>query len=137
VGSLTLSGFVALMARTAVAVTPMGLADWRWVAEDEYAHLAEKTTALVGRAYLRMVPLHVGLVAVLGPQIGSTARRAGGSLILSLSIVVVAATFVGSWWPTRRWARPPMPARRCRAGHDRARRRREIRSRHLLRRHLP
>jgi len=76
-----------LLLRAVAATLPIAIADRRFVASGGYDYLAAKSESLLLRGYLRMVPLHVGI------------------------LVVVAMTFVGSLWryPGQRSLTAPRP----------------------------
>jgi hypothetical protein len=100
--------WLLLLLRAVAANAPMALADHRFVASGGYDYLAAKSESLLLRGYLRMVPLHVGILVVVAPQASGPGWRVDASMI----IVVVAMTFVGSLWryPGQRSLTAPRPS---------------------------
>ena len=93
-GPMSAAGLGWLLLRAAITNVPSVIADARFLATDRFSQLASRATSVMGRPYLRMVPLHLGLLAGFIPLRNGPTWRLEAAAIA----IVVTMTFVGSLW---------------------------------------
>lgn len=87
-------GLLLLALRALAATVPSVLADTRFLTCDAGRYLSGRAMAITTRAYLRMIPLHGGLLAMSLPL----SLIAPGAATAAVAVLVALLTFVGSLW---------------------------------------
>jgi hypothetical protein len=92
-GAASAAALSWLAIRAVMVSLPTAVADARFLAADGYAHLAGKTETVMVRPYLRIVPLHLGILAV---AIASDVGVGMAALDPAIIVIVVTMTFAAS-----------------------------------------